>query len=223
MPNRTRANRETEVKLRVADLPAMICALGRTGAKLRGRVLERNTLYDTPGADLRRARCLLRVREEYPAAAATPKGAIPAGPRRTVLTWKAPVSGSGASRYKEKLEQEATVASGKPWAQILRSLGFRRTFQYEKYRTSYRWGGLHLDLDETPVGVFLELEGPPGAIDRTAARLNFAPRDYLRDTYWDLYAADCKRRGRVPKNMLFAAKVRRNRQSLLDKVSVSLY
>lgn len=206
MPNLARAARETEVKLRVADLAAMIRLLADSEAKLGGRVLERNTLYDTPGADLRRARCLLRVREEYPAAATKPKGAIPGGPRRTVLTWKAPLHVALPSRYKEKLEQESSAAPGKPWAQLMRPLGFRPRFQYEKYRTSYRWGALHLDLDETPVGVFLELEGPPAAIDRAAARLNFTPRDYLRDTYWDLYAADCKRRGRVPKNMLFAHK-----------------
>jgi hypothetical protein len=35
-------------------------------------------------------------------------------------------------------------------------------------------------LDETPAGVFLELEGPSRWIDRTARRLGFAESDYLR-------------------------------------------
>jgi hypothetical protein len=54
--------------------------------------------------------------------------------------------------------------------------------------------------------VFLELEGQPKAIDRVARALRYTPADYIRGTYWDVYAADCHRRGREPKNMVFAAK-----------------
>ena len=86
---------------------------------------------------------------------------------------------------------------------VLRSLGLRAGFQYEKYRTAFRLPGLHLDLDETPVGIFLELEGSPQAIDRVSCALGFSPRYYIRKTYGDLYADDCCRRGRVPRNMLF--------------------
>jgi hypothetical protein len=53
------------------------------------------------------------------------------------------------------------------------------------------------------VGIFLELEGSPRAIDRAARSLGFSPRDYIRSTYWDLWAADCRRHNRFPKNMLF--------------------
>jgi hypothetical protein len=62
---------------------------------------------------------------------------------------------------------------------------------------------LHLDLDETPVGVFLELEGDPQAIDRAARALGYLHHDYVRGTYWDLYRAECERRGRIARNMLF--------------------
>ena len=89
------------------------------------------------------------------------------------------------------------------WPHILKTLGFRPAFRYEKYRTSLRLGRLHVDLDETPVGGFLELEGAPEAIESTARALGYARRDYLRATYWDLYAADCKRRGRAIENMVF--------------------
>jgi adenylate cyclase class 2 len=86
---------------------------------------------------------------------------------------------------------------------MLGSLGLRPGFRYEKYRSTFRLPGLHLDLDETPIGVFLELEGSPSAIDRTARALGYAPRDFIRATYYDLYAADCRRHGRIPRNMLF--------------------
>jgi adenylate cyclase class 2 len=106
-------------------------------------------------------------------------------------------------RYKEKLERELTIRRPNRWPGRLKALGFRPAFRYEKYRTSLRLPRLHVDLDETPVGNFLELEGSPLAIERVAGALGYTSRDYLRDTYWELYAADCKRKGRIPGNMVF--------------------
>lgn len=122
-----------------------------------------------------------------------------------MLTSKAPVPPSPRSRYKEKLEREVVLRSARRSEANLRSLGFRPGFRYEKYRTSFRLSGLHVELDETPVGTFLELEGAPRAIDRVARALGFSPRDYVRSTYWDLYAAECRRRGQIPRNMAFSA------------------
>jgi len=196
---RRRTLRETEIKLRVADLPALIRELHRLGAVQHGRVLERNTLYDTPDSDFRLRGLLLRLRLETPA----PSKMIRGGLRRSVVTSKAPVPASRWSRYKQKLEREVEVRSPSRWASALRALGLHPSFRYEKYRTTFRLRGLHLDLDETPVGVFLELEGAPRTIDRVARALGFAFRHYIRGTYWDVYAADCRRRGCAPRNMLF--------------------
>jgi adenylate cyclase, class 2 len=202
MPHRPRATREIEVKLRVADLSALVRNLKRLGAKLHGRVLEQNTLYDTPAADFRRRGCLLRLRIETPA----PSKLLPGGARCAILTSKAPVpEPGGRSRYKERLERELAVESPARWPSALQAIGLRPSFRYEKYRTTFRLPGLHLDLDETPIGTFLELEGPPQAIDRVARALGYAPGEYINGTYWDLYAADCRRRGRRPGNMLLRA------------------
>lgn len=201
MPSGGRTVRETEVKLRVTDLDGLIRKLKRLGCHCSGRVLERNALFDTPDSDFRRRGRLLRVRIETPA----PSRLIRGGPWRTLMTSKSPAPASTGSRFKEKLERELVVRSSRDWATVLRSLGFRPGFSYEKYRTTFRLPGLHLDLDETPVGVFLELEGSPRLIDRAARSLGFSRSDYIRGTYWDLYAAECRRRGRVPRNMLFAA------------------
>jgi len=192
--------RETEIKLRVADLPALIRRLKRLGATQHGRVLEQNTLYDTPDSDFRSRRRLLRLRVETPA----PSKLISGGPRRGVLTSKAPVRESPRTRYKQKLEREVAVESPEGWPAALRSIGLRPTFRYEKYRSTFRLPSLHLDLDETPVGIFLELEGAPRAIDRVARALGYGPREYINGTYWDLYAADCRRRGVTPTNMLLS-------------------
>ncbi|HXO45606.1 MAG TPA: class IV adenylate cyclase [Candidatus Cybelea sp.] len=193
--------RETEIKLGVPHLGAMIQKIGGLGIKCSGRVRERNTLFDTPNGDLRCRGRLLRVRVETPA----PSALVPGGLRRTVVTFKSPVRASAGSRYKEKLERELVTRSRRSWPSGLRSLGFRPGFRYEKFRTTFHLPGLHLDLDETPVGVFLEIEGAPGSIDRIARRLGFSPRDYIRSTYADLYSQECVRLGQIPGNMLFHA------------------
>ena len=89
---------------------------------------------------------------------------------------------------------------------LLRAMGLNPSFRYEKYRTRFKLGSLHLDLDETPVGTFLELEGQPKAINRVAKALGYSDRDYIRGTYWDLFNADRRRRGSRAKNMLFTHK-----------------
>ena len=58
-------------------------------------------------------------------------------------------------------------------------------------------------VDETPIGNFLELEGPAEWIDAKAAALGFTPSDYILESYGRLYLADCERRGVEPSNMVF--------------------
>jgi adenylate cyclase, class 2 len=202
--------RETEIKLRVDDLAALIRKLKRLGVNCHGRVLERNTLFDTPDSDFRRRSRLLRLRVETPAGSSL----IAAGPPRAWLTSKQPARASAPVGYKQNLESEAPVAAPEYSIARFRALGFRPAFRYEKFRTSFRLGQLHLDLDETPVGTFLELEGDPRQIDRAADALGYSPRDYIRGTYWDLYAADCRRRGKIPRDMLFRAQKIGNTRTL---------
>jgi adenylate cyclase, class 2 len=198
MPHRSTV-REIEIKLRIRDVAALIAKIRWLGAACEGRVFEENTLFDTPESDFRRSGRLLRVRIEM----AAPSGSLPGGKRHAVVTSKMPAPASARSSYKEKLERELRIRSPERWHTVLGSLGFKPGFCYEKYRTTFRLPGLHLGLDETPVGAFLELEGSPQAIDRAARLLGFSRRDYIRGTYWDVFQADCRRRGRFPKNMRF--------------------
>ena len=206
MPQSRKTNSEIEVKLRVTDIHATARAIKALGAISHGRVFEQNTLYDTPRSDLRRRGWLLRVRMETPAKPGASIGRI----RRVLLTSKAPMRQAHGTRksprYKERAERELVADPSRDWPASLAALGFKPSFRYEKHRTSFRLRGLHMDLDETPVGVFLELEGQPRAIDRVAHALGYTPADYIRGTYWDVYAADCRLRGREPKNMVFPAK-----------------
>jgi adenylate cyclase class 2 len=198
---------EIEVKLRIASLPEILPLLRRFASISHGRVFEQNTLFDTPDSAFRRTGRLLRVRIETPAAAPNQ----PPGRTGAVLTAKAPppptrrnTKSKKRSRYKERAESELPLRHPEKFIHTLLTLGLRPAFRYEKFRTGFALGTLHLDLDETPVGTILELEGPPKSIDKAAKALRFSHADYLRATYWDLYAADCRRRGVTPKNMLFA-------------------
>ena len=200
---------EIEIKLRISNLKDILTKLRRFAPTCHGRVLEQNTLFDTPDSAFRRTGRLLRVRQETPA----PASNQPPGRHRAVLTAKAPAGRTSAktkskkpSKYKERAESERLLPHPARFIESLKAAGFRPSFRYEKFRTTFTRGPLHLDLDETPVGVILELEGPPKSIDQAAKALGFSPKDYLRATYWDLYAADCRRRGVTPKNMLFPAR-----------------
>jgi adenylate cyclase class 2 len=44
--------------------------------------------------------------------------------------------------------------------QLLEALGYSIALVYEKYRTGYDIGAMHIALDEMPYGDFLEIEGP---------------------------------------------------------------
>ncbi len=203
MAAKINTKREIEIKLRVSNLREVLRRIQQMGAVPRGRTLEQNTLFDTPDFSLWRHGRLLRLRTQTPAPGNGSRG----GPETRILTAKAPLSTPSRSRkklpYKERLESEMAVGERGRWPRVLQDLGFRAGFKYEKYRTSFRLRGLHLDLDETPIGVFLELEGSPAAIRRTARSLGYAPGDYIRATYWDLYVADCRRLKRTPRNMVF--------------------
>src|SRR5271163_3246909 len=150
---------------------------------------------------------LLRLRIETPANRNAP---ATRGKERVILTSKAPPppqQNEKSSHYKIRAEREQVAAtSSRHYAKALTSLGFRPTFRYDKFRTAFHLPNLHLDLDETPAGVYLELEGHPKAIDRTAKALGFTKKAYLRVTYWDLYASACRRLRITPRNMLFSAK-----------------
>jgi adenylate cyclase class 2 len=207
--------RETEIKLHISDVKAFQRKLKKLGAKTvgagDGRVHEFNTIFDTPEGGLARHGQLLRIRTET--ASGKGKGALA---KRVVLTFKQPtvrgVSDEGA-RFKVREETETELTDSIALTKIFEGLGMRGWFSYEKYRTTWQLGAkekwakdLLIEVDETPVGTYVELEGPPEAIDRAAEAFGFARKDYLLKNYLTLYAEDCRRRGVAPGNMLFEAK-----------------
>jgi adenylate cyclase class 2 len=203
-------NQEIEIKLAIEDITALRGKFRKLHAKAAPRLFERNELYDTPQSDLRSSGRLLRIRIETAAPGKTtrPPRNTPAN-SRGVLTYKAPIEGidpAAPRRYKQREELEIDFQPADRLELILRALGFRPGFRYEKFRTEYtlpKLKGLHLDLDETPLGNYLELEGQPKAIDRAAKLLGFGAQDYITATYWDLYVAHCRGHRLEATNLVF--------------------
>jgi adenylate cyclase, class 2 len=216
--------RETEIKLRIEDLRGFQRLLKKLGARPvgngSGRVHEENVIFDTPQGGLAKHGQLLRIRTESPESRGTSTKSRPKP--RVVLTFKRPVArptGSDSehpadSSHKVREEIEMEVTDGATLTTIFEGLGMSGWFRYEKFRTTFRlpaskaWArGLLIELDETPIGTFVELEGPALAIDRAASELGYSKRDYVLKNYLTLYVEDCRRRGEQPVHMLFPAKV----------------
>jgi adenylate cyclase, class 2 len=213
--------RETEIKLKIGDVPAFHRALKRIGARPAGpgtsKVHEDNVIFDTPQGGLAKHGQLLRVRTETPKGRGKSKDTRPK--QRVVLTFKQPIAEMAGAEteiasdgpYKVREEIEVEVAEAGNLARIFEGLGMNGWFRYEKHRTTFRlpasktWAtGLLIELDETPIGTFVELEGPAAAIDRAAQELGFSKHDYVLKNYLSLYMEDCRRKGEEPRHMVFA-------------------
>lgn len=179
---------EVEIKLRLPTEARGRALLRKAGFELvRRRQLESNAVFDSPDQRLRMAGCLLRVRRH--------------GATR-VVTFKEPAV---AGRHRSRRETEFEVSDDGAAVRVLEALGLAAVFRYEKYRSEYRGGAGVAMLDHTPIGDFLELEGPPRWIDRTAKALGFLPGDYVTVSYGKLYLEHCLGRGIEPSHMLFQA------------------
>jgi adenylate cyclase class 2 len=194
---------ETEVKIPIGEPAEILCKIREAGFETSvERLFEANTLYDKPDKELKNAGMLLRLREVG---------------GKNLITWK----GQGAAGpHKARPEIETTLGSAEVLGQILEKLGFERSFRYEKFRTEFRKGksgdvindGV-ITLDETPIGNFLELEGPGDWIDATAGQLGFTQTQYVLESYGRLYLEDCERRGVPPANMTFSSEFTKSKQT----------
>ncbi|HET6843939.1 MAG TPA: class IV adenylate cyclase [Candidatus Angelobacter sp.] len=181
-------NHEVEIKSRIASLSDLNRRLRAAGLKLvTRRTHERNTLYDFPDEALRRRGSILRLRQY--------------GPKWT-LTYK---DKGKTGRHKKRREIETQVTDGKALEQIVEAVGFRPVFSYEKFRTEWGDDTGHVVVDETPIGNFCEIEGPPRWIDRMARQLEIPPQDYITESYPELFRHWKLQTKSKARDMLFAA------------------
>jgi adenylate cyclase class 2 len=180
---------EIELKFPVADTRKLREAAFALGFELETeRLFESNTLYDTADRSLRAKKQILRVRHY--------------GDLCTV-THKRKADAAEDIHYKRRIETESVVEDGDALAEIFNQLGYTQVFRYEKYRTEFAAPGGKLVLDETPIGVWAELEGDPAWIDKMLSDLGIAEDTCITDSYGKLFETWKAETGSPAENLAF--------------------
>jgi len=189
MRRMSRSSREVEIKLGFDSAEQARAALDTLAPIcVAERAFEDNIVYDRKADPLKGSGRLLRLRRVS---------------GRAIVTFKEPVPGE--HRHKVRGEAETRVEDAEAFERILAGLGFHPFYRYQKYRTHFRLDDLELLLDETPIGCFVELEGPPAAIDRAAAAMGRSPADYILETYREIHERIARERGHEPGDLMFGA------------------
>lgn len=179
---------EREIKLRFPSAEEAREAVQATGATpLFGRRLQEDALLDTEDEDLRRNRCVLRVRMEN---------------GKSRITYKGPVQPS-VMHVREELE--TLVGDGDVLLRVFGALGLHVWFRYEKYREEFSHEDVIVAIDETPVGVFVEIEGSEQGIADMTSALGRTSADYIVDSYRALFLQHREQHGLDGPDMVFDA------------------
>jgi len=211
---------EIELKFPIGDLAHLQSRLPGLGFFLdTPRTFEQNTLYDTPARVLRESKQILRIRRYGDIWTLTHK-------RQPDAAVTALTQDTTTPRYKVRIETETRLEDGPALAAIFEQLGYAPVFRYEKFRTEWSQtastidgplfaelansSGLpaphptcHLVIDETPIGDYAELEGPPAWIDETLAKLGVDPATCLTESYGRLFLAWKQRTGSPAENLTY--------------------
>lgn len=204
--SRRRVDLEVEVKLRCESLDCLSAA-GLRVEQVEPRHFEDNWVFKLPDGKLRKGQYLrVRYRGDGNGSGARREG---------VLTYKGKSKRTGDSQKgrdrgkKVREEIETTVGQPNKMVKILKRLGLKRSFRYQKYRSVHRailddGTSLLVMFDETPIGNFLELEGDAEQIERVASLIGFRPSDFVAESYVEMQLSRCIEKGEPLRDMVFA-------------------
>ena len=162
---------ETEIKIPVGDLDVVREALARERATaVHPRAREVNLLLDTDDGRLQGAGTVLRLRRYG---------------RRHILTFKGPAVYRGP--VKERPEYEVEIEDAEMMLEILDQLGLQVVARYEKDREMWLVDEILVVLDHTPMGDFVEVEGPRERLPAAVRSLGLDPSTAVRDSYPSLW------------------------------------
>lgn len=178
---------ECELKIPVDGLDSIRRRLGETEAtQLTINEPEVNILFDSASGQLASSGQVLRVRRVG---------------GRNVLTFKGPADYDGAVKQRREIELE--VSSSEKISELLHALGYAPWMRYEKQRESWMLGEVRVDLDHTPMGDFVELEGPTGSLENTARRLGLDPSRAVPESYISLWRTFRRQHPELGRDMVF--------------------
>ena len=179
---------ENEVKISIGSAAEVRSLLRAKDFKISARrTHEQNIVLDLPDSSVRASGRLLRVRIVGGKVICTFKGVEIPGPHR------------------RREEREFIASDLTECLALFAGLGYKPSWRYEKYRTEFTREGDKgvVMLDETPIGIFLELEGESRWIDRTARELGFSSDSYIFLSYARLQSQWCAEYGKEKCDMLF--------------------
>ena len=131
---------------------------------------EVNLLLDQHDGRLRTADWLLRLRQHGD---------------RNIVTLKGQVSYRGAIKVRPEYETEFSDFSR--MLEIFEQLGFSVFSRYEKDREEWRLGEFSVVLDHTPMGDFVEVEGPSDGLEGAVRLLGLDAEAAVRGSYVSLW------------------------------------
>jgi len=177
-------NREIEIKFKI-DSPAIIRGkLKNQGAKFIGKAFERTLLFDTSKREFSNSGRFLRIRTGF----------------KNALTFKRKIDNK---KFKEREEIEVEISDPEKMKTILEKLGFTKAYIMEKYREKWQFNNAEIDIDKLPFGTFIEIEGSPRTIQKTAKILGLDPQKGITITYQALWEELTKKRGIKYGNIIF--------------------
>ena len=103
-------------------------------------------------------------------------------------------------------EIEITVDNFEAAHNFLEALGYIPVATYEKYRSTYELGELHIMLDELPYGDFVEIEGTEvAALQKASAELGLDFSAAIPLNYLIIFERFCQNRELDPSQLTFSA------------------
>lgn len=109
-----------------------------------------------------------------------------------------------SSEKKVREETEVNIDDYDGFVKFLDLSKLKKDFVKEKVRETFKKNNLEITIDTLPhIGIFLELEGPEKEIDEIAAKLGFSKKDYIKETYMDLFDRFKKEHSLEEKDMVF--------------------
>ena len=137
-------NREIEAKFPIGSIYGYLPKIMAAGAVCEQPMqFERNLRFDDKNGILSQTSQVLRLRDNGGTA---------------VLTYKSDINSTTGLANREEIE--TVVEDFDRTRLILERLGFEIVFIYEKFRSIYSLGQTGIFVDHTPMGDFIEIEGP---------------------------------------------------------------
>ena len=178
---------ESELKIPVDALDEIRRRLGEIAAeRISPSEREVNILFDTVNGRLAASGQVLRIRRIG---------------GRHILTFKGPASYDGAIKQRREIEIE--ISSSEHLSEILHALGYAPGMRYEKERESWQLGTVRIDLDHTPMGDFVEIEGAMSLLEASALQLGLDPADAVAQSYISLWRTFRKQHQDLGRDMVF--------------------